>query len=135
MAFSFEDISINTIIGSDSFVSGNIKINGFVRVDGDIDGKIEASGNVIIGNKARVRGNISASSIVVGGIVEGDISAPNGIKLLSNSIVLGDIYTKSLLIEENVIFNGHCICLSNQEQFETRTKSYIEQKEIQEKVI
>ena len=69
MAFSFEDISINTIIGSDSFVSGNIKINGFVRVDGDIDGKIEASGNVIIGNKARVRGNISASSIVVGGIV------------------------------------------------------------------
>ena len=117
MAFSFEDISINTIIGSDSFVSGNIKINGFVRVDGDIDGKIEASGNVIIGNKARVRGNISASSIVVGGIVE------------------GDIYTKSLLIEENVIFNGHCICLSNQEQFETQTKSYIEQKEIQEKVI
>ena len=135
MALKLDDISLNTIIGNGSAISGDIKINGFVRVDGDIDGKIEASGNVIIGNKARVRGNISASSIVVGGIVEGDISAPNGIKLLSNSIVLGDIYTKSLLIEENVIFNGHCICLSNQEQFETQTKSYIEQKEIQEKVI
>ena len=69
MAFTSDDISINTLIGPGSFVSGDIKINGFIRIDGDIKGKIESSGNIIIGERAKIQGNITASSIVVGGIV------------------------------------------------------------------
>ena len=30
MAFTSDDISINTLIGPGSFVSGDIKINGFI---------------------------------------------------------------------------------------------------------
>ena len=96
MAFTSDDISINTLIGPGSFVSGNIKINGFIRVDGDINGKIETSSNVIIGDKARIKGDINAKSIVIGGIVLGDVTAPKGIKLLSNSIVVGNLITQSL---------------------------------------
>ena len=108
MAFSIEDISINTLIGPGSFVSGDVKINGFIRVDGDIDGKIETSSNVIIGEKARIRGNIDAASVVIGGIVIGDITAPKGIKLLSNSVLIGNVTTKSIQIEENVVFQKLC---------------------------
>lgn len=135
MAFTSDDITINTLIGPGSFVSGDVKINGFIRVDGDIDGKIETSSNVIIGDKARIRGNINASSIVVGGIVIGDITAPRGIKLLSNSVVIGDVITKRLQIEENVIFNGHCISLGNDEEFEASTRRFLDQQAIRSKVI
>lgn len=135
MAFTFDDISINTIIGSGSFISGDVKINGFIRVDGDVDGKIETQSNIIVGEKARIRGNISASSIIVGGIVIGDILAPKGIKLLSNSTVIGDIATNNLQIEEDVLFNGHCIALKNEQEFSQSSKNYSEQKEIQSKVI
>ena len=135
MAFTFDEISINTIIGSGSFISGDVKINGFIRVDGDVDGKIETQSNIIVGEKARIRGNISASSIIVGGIVIGDILAPKGIKLLSNSTVLGDIATNNLQIEKDVLFNGHCIALKDEQEFSQSSKNYSEQKEIQSKVI
>ena len=49
MALRIDDISINTIIGHGSAISGDIKVNGFVRIDGDIDGNLETDGNVIIG--------------------------------------------------------------------------------------
>ena len=135
MAFTSDDISINTLIGPGSFVSGDIKINGFIRIDGDIKGKIESSSNIIIGERAKIQGNITASSIVVGGIVLGDITAPKGIKLLSNSAVIGDIMTKSLQIEEDVIFNGHCISLSNEEEFQASSRQYLDQQAIRSKVI
>ena len=117
MAFLADDISINTIIGLGSAVSGDVHANGFIRVDGDIDGNLESTGNIIVGDKARINGSITALSIVIGGIVLGDIYAPNGIKLLSSSAVIGNITTKNLEIEENVIFHGHCIALKNDEEF------------------
>lgn len=135
MAFLTDDISINTIIGAGSAVSGDIKANGFIRVDGDIDGNLDSTGNVIVGNKARINGNINALSSVVGGIVVGDIYAPNGIKLLSSSAVIGDIYTKNLEIEENVIFHGHCIALKGEEEFEKASQLYSQELSIKSKAI
>ena len=135
MAFTSDDISINTLIGPGSFVSGDIKINGFIRIDGDIKGKIESSSNIIIGERAKIQGNITASSIVVGGIVLGDITATKGIKLLSTSVVIGDIITKSIQIEDDAIFNGHCISLSIEEEFKASSRQYLDQQAIRSKVI
>ena len=135
MAFTSDDISINTLIGPGSFVSGDIKINGFIRIDGDIKGKIESSSNIIIGERAKIQGNITASSIVVGGIVLGDITAPKGIKLLSTSVVIGDIITKSIQTEDDAIFNGHCISLSIEEEFKASSRQYLDQQAIRSKVI
>ena len=135
MAFLTDDISINTIIGAGSAVSGDVRANGFIRVDGDIDGNLDSTGNIIIGNNARINGNINALSTVVGGIVIGDIYAPNGIKLLSSSAVIGNICTKNLEIEENVIFHGHCIALRNEEEFAEETKLFSEELSIKSKAI
>ncbi|MCR5172845.1 MAG: polymer-forming cytoskeletal protein [Treponema sp.] len=135
MAFTQDDISINTLIGQGSFVSGDVKINGFIRVDGDVDGNIQTQSNVIIGDKSRVRGNINAASCIIGGIVTGDVTAPKGIKLLSGSVLIGDIVTKSLQIEENVIFNGHCISLKNEEEFNNESKKFMDAQVIRSRVI
>lgn len=118
MAIFNDNISINSILGAGSFIKGDVRINGFARIDGDIDGDIEAAGNVIIGENARIRGNIKAKSItVIGGIVLGDIVAPDFIKLLSSSVVIGDLQTKKLVSEENVVLHGRCISLSDSKEF------------------
>ena len=65
MALRVDDISINTIIGKGSAISGNMKVNGFIRVDGDIDGSLETDGNVIVGENARIRGDLTAKSVIV----------------------------------------------------------------------
>ena len=69
MALRVDDISINTIIGKGSAISGNLKVNGFIRIDGDIDGNLETDGNVIVGELARIRGNLTAKAVIIGGIV------------------------------------------------------------------
>ena len=90
MALKIDDISINTIIGKGSSIKGDMHINGFVRLDGDIDGSLETDGNVIVGDNARIKGNVKAKSVIVGGIVVGNIIAQENVKLLSEAAVLGD---------------------------------------------
>ena len=80
MAFLTDNISVKTIIGLGSAISGDIHADGFIRVEGDVDGNLEATGHVDIGREARINGNITAQSVVLGGIVLGDIYAPDGIK-------------------------------------------------------
>ena len=133
MALRTDDISINTLIGNGSFVSGNLKVNGFMRVEGDIDGNLDTDGAVIISEKARIRGNITAKSVIVGGIVFGDISAREGVKLLSSSAVVGNILTRKVRMEDKVVFHGHCISIWNEERFDKEVNAFLEEKAILDK--
>lgn len=133
MAFRSDDISINTLIGNGSFVHGNIHVNGFIRVDGDIDGNLETDGAVILSERARLKGNLNAKTAIVGGIVLGDIIAKEGVKLLSSSAVIGNIFTKKIQMEDKVIFHGHCISISDDSRFEEETDKYLQEQAIIEK--
>ncbi len=116
--FNSEDVSINNVLSAGSSVKGDMKISGFMRIDGDLDGDLETTGAVIIGAKARVRGNITARSITVSGVVLGDITAPDAVHLLSSSTVIGDVQTHRFRADENVVFHGHCISIVDTENYE-----------------
>lgn len=133
MALRIDDISINTVIGKGSEIRGNIKVNGVVRIDGDIDGNLETDGNVIIGENARIRGNINAKSIIVGGIILGNIFANESVKVLANSIVIGDILSHKVQIEDDALVNGKCISIRNEENYTMATSKYLQSKAIIEK--
>lgn len=135
MALRFDDISINTLIGNGSFVRGDLKVNGFIRIDGDIAGNLETDGAVIISEKARILGNVTAKSIIVGGIIIGDITAKEGIKLLSSSAVIGNIMSRRVQMEDKVIFHGHCISIENEENYEKSSESFLRAKAIREKAV
>jgi len=135
MALRFDDISINTLIGNGSFVRGDLKVNGFIRIDGDIAGNLETDGAVIISEKARILGNVTAKSIIVGGIIIGDITAKEGIKLLSSSAVIGNIMSRRVQMEDKVIFHGHCISIENEEKYEKSSESFLQAKAIREKAV
>ncbi|MDD7014323.1 MAG: polymer-forming cytoskeletal protein [Spirochaetales bacterium] len=133
MAIFNDDISINSLIGHGSFIKGDIKINGFTRIDGDLDGNLETHGNVIIGEKARINGNITARSITVGGVVKGNIIAPESVHLLSTSTVIGDIQTHRLRAEEDVVIHGHCISLSDETAYSNSVSEWQNQQAITSK--
>lgn len=135
MNFRTDDISINTFIGPGSAISGDIRGNGFVRIDGDIDGNFETSGSVIIGEKARIHGNVTAKVAIIGGIVLGDVSAHDSVKLLSTSTVIGDIATCHLQVDDKVIIHGHCIALSDEAAFEEKSTEYANAKAVRSRVI
>lgn len=135
MVFRADDISINTLVGNGSFIQGNLKVNGFIRIDGDIDGDIETDGAVIISERARLRGNLTAKSAIIGGIVLGNISAREGVKLLSSSAVIGNIITRKVQMEDKVIFHGYCISLDDEQKFEEQSRKFLQAKAIRDKAV
>ena len=133
MALRIDDISLNTIIGNGSAISGDIHVNGFVRIDGDIDGNLDTDGNVIISDNARIRGNITAKGVVVGGIIVGSISAVKSVRLMNDSVVIGDILTHEVQIDERATFHGHCISIKNDQEFKSESEKFLQSKAIKEK--
>jgi cytoskeletal protein CcmA (bactofilin family) len=101
-----EDFSINTIIGPNTSVSGDIETGGFTRVDGSIRGDVTARGRVVIGEKARMKSNVSGTSITVGGVVCGNVIASEQLIILSTALILGDIITRRIQADEGCLIHG-----------------------------
>ena len=135
MALRTDDISINTIIGKGSAISGNMKVNGFIRIDGDIDGSLETDGNVIVGEHARIRGDLTAKSVIIGGIIKGNIKATESVKILSDAAVIGDVLSHKVQIDGSAIIHGHCISIKYDTEYSRASGEYLQSKAIKEKVI
>lgn len=103
------NVRINSIIGSDMIVEGNIRAKETVRVEGSVTGNVETEGALIISATGKVTGNIKGSSIVVGGVLEGDLVSSGKTELISTGKVIGNMNTKSLIVDENAVFHGQCI--------------------------
>lgn len=130
-----DDISINTFIGPGSAISGDIRGNGFVRIDGDIDGNFDTNGSVIIGEKARIRGNVTANIAIIGGTILGNVHAQESVQLLATSVVIGDVITKHLQVADKVVLHGHCISISEDSKFNSEKDKYLDEKSVKSKVI
>ena len=98
-----------TIIGPTTSIHGDIKADGTLRVDGLVEGTIEAAGNVIIGPSGRVTASIAGQNVLIAGAVRGNIMAAQRLEIVATGKVWGDITVRALLIEEGGLFRGQSI--------------------------
>jgi len=103
---SKEDFSINTIIGPGTSVFGDVESGGFTRVDGNVKGDVKAKGRLIVGERARMKSNISATSVTVGGVVFGNVIASERLIVLSTGLVMGDIITRRIQADAGCLIHG-----------------------------
>lgn len=99
----------NSTIGENSYFSGRFFINGGLRIDGKFEGKSLQAESLYIGATGRVKTNITATSVIVEGIIIGNITARNRVMLLPTARILGDISTPELIIQNGVILEGRCM--------------------------
>jgi cytoskeletal protein CcmA (bactofilin family) len=97
---------INSIIGEGTCFNGEFDLNGLLRIDGDFCGTVRTDGKVLIGKNGRAECTVYAGTVVIGGIVRGNIFANEKVVILSTGIVLGNIHCPRFIVEEGVIFNG-----------------------------
>jgi len=102
------DTQAQTLLGKGSRVEGKLTFDGSVRVDGQVDGEIDAQESVLIGESAVVSAQIRANTIVIKGEVSGDVTARKRVELRAPAKLIGNISTPSLMIQEGVVFEGHC---------------------------
>ena len=99
---------MNTIIGKDTHINGTVKVEGSLRIDGSVTGKIICSECVTIGASGIVDAEIEAASAIVAGKLKGNIVTTETIELQAKCEMEGDLKTKSLVIEQGAIFCGAC---------------------------
>jgi cytoskeletal protein CcmA (bactofilin family) len=103
-----DDAFINSIIGEGTKFKGEFDLNGLLRIDGDFTGVIRTKGKVLVGRNGRAECTLNAGTVVVGGVLRGEIISTEKVIILSTGLVIGNITTPRLIIEEGVIFNGSC---------------------------
>ena len=105
-------------------IQGNIAIRGKLTISGTINGDSKAgeifadsakitgevcsSGSVKIGQASVILGNVSGTSAVIAGAVKGDIDVHGPVILDTSAIVMGDIKSKSVQINNGAVIEGHC---------------------------
>jgi len=100
------DFSINTIVGPGTSILGDIETGGFTRVDGNLMGDLKAKGRIIIGERARMKSNVSGTAITVGGVVFGNVLASERLTVLATGLVMGDIITRRIEANEGCLIHG-----------------------------
>lgn len=100
---------INSIVGEGTEFRGDLKLNGLLRIDGDFTGSITTDGKILVGKNGRAECTIKAGTVVVGGIVRGNITSTEKVIVLSTGMVIGNISTPRLIVEEGVVLNGNCV--------------------------
>jgi cytoskeletal protein CcmA (bactofilin family) len=99
---------VSAYLGKGSRVTGKLVFEGTVRVDGQVEGEIAAQDTLIVGESAILNAQISGSSIIITGKVTGDITARKRVEIRAPGKLFGNVTTPSLIIQEGVVFEGHC---------------------------
>lgn len=107
------DSQVPNLIASGTSIVGDINSEGDFRIEGNIDGKINAKGRIVIGESGKVEGEITCSDAEIRGSVKGKLNVLNLTTLKSSAIFNGDVTTKKISIEPGAEFTGTCN-MSNQ---------------------
>jgi cytoskeletal protein CcmA (bactofilin family) len=107
--------NITTTLGKETNFSGVLKFRESLKIEGKFDGEIESPGFLYIENGAVVKANIKVGSVVVGGVVRGNIEASERLEMLATGKVFGNIRTAKLNIADGVVFEGKCEMIKNPE--------------------
>ena len=105
-------------------ITGNIKCLGKLNITGEINGdsdaaevyaesaritgEIKSKGSVKVGQSTVIVGNIYGSSAVIAGAVKGDIDVHGPVVLDTTAIVMGNIKSQSVQINNGAVIEGMC---------------------------
>jgi cytoskeletal protein CcmA (bactofilin family) len=110
---------IDTLIGSETRIEGNIYFSGGLRVDGVIKGDVKEDpselGTIVLSEHGQVEGAVVASRIMLNGKVVGPVHAKDYVELQPKARVTGDVYYKVIEMHTGAVIEGNLIYQGDQE--------------------
>lgn len=97
---------VNAMLGRGSVFEGKLAFEGTVHIDGTFTGEIHSKDTLIIGDGAKVEGDIDVGTLVIHGEVTGHLRARQVLELQSTARVRGTVLTPSLIVSRGAIFEG-----------------------------
>ena len=95
------------LIGKSVVIKGDLSGSEDLYIDGKVDGTIELRGNnLTIGPNGQVKASVIAKGVTIAGNLEGNINATDRLELRKTAVVLGDVATQRVSIEEGAYIKG-----------------------------
>ena len=99
---------IDTLVGPDTVVKGDVRSAGGLRLDGQLEGRVDVGEAFLSGPRSFLRGDLDCRSAVIAGRVEGNVLCRETVELQTGAHVKGDVRCAGLVIQRGSFFDGNC---------------------------
>jgi cytoskeletal protein CcmA (bactofilin family) len=104
---------VDTLVGSNSRVNGDLHFEGGCHIDGTVKGSISAdpdsSSALSISEDGGVEGGVAVPYVVLHGIVRGDVYASQRVELGPTARVIGNVYYNLIEMAIGAEINGKLV--------------------------
>ena len=94
-------------------MEGTLQVKGTFRVDGNVKGNIISEQTLVLGENAKVEGQIEGNRVVIAGRYDGVIFAKGRVEIQAKGVVTGEVHSPCLVIDPGGIFDGRCHMLTS----------------------
>ncbi|MCB1604903.1 MAG: polymer-forming cytoskeletal protein [Gammaproteobacteria bacterium] len=111
-ASSKSSSKLDTLLGKNTQINGDINFNGILHLDGFITGSVKGSQTddlLTISESGTIEGKIEVANVVVNGKIKGDIIATGKIEIAAKADIQGNIYYQNIEMEAGSKINGQLI--------------------------
>lgn len=99
--------TIDTLIGAQTRIEGNLAFQGGLRIDGHVRGDVIATGDgpslLVIGEQARVEGAVVVGHLIVNGVLEGVASVAGAVEIQPKARVAGELRYQAIEIHRGAV--------------------------------
>jgi cytoskeletal protein CcmA (bactofilin family) len=112
MANNNQTQNLDTIIGQNTTVKGDLVFSGMMHLMGTVEGSINStsdSDTLIISDSGQLNGTLKTGNLNINGTVEGDITVSGKMEVAANARINGNIYYVNIEMETGSQINGKLI--------------------------
>jgi cytoskeletal protein CcmA (bactofilin family) len=106
------EAGIDTLVGPETSIIGDVQFSGGLHVDGRVDGSIvsKGAGLLVVSDQGRVTGSIEVATVIVDGTVDGDIVSSERVELREHARVNGSIRYGTIQMALGARVDGELAC-------------------------
>ena len=118
---------IDTLIGQGVEVTGDVKFEGGLHLDGTIKGNVSTADSVegavlVISERGRVEGDVHVAYAVINGEVSGNVYASEKLELSANARISGNVEYNLLEMVSGAEINGQMLHNVAPKKFQEKKK-------------
>ena len=104
---------VDTLVGSNTRVNGDLNFDGGCHVDGTVKGNVtadpESSSALSVSEDGTIEGGVTVPYVVLHGIVRGDVCASQRVELGPTARVIGNVYYNLIEMAIGAEINGKLV--------------------------
>ena len=110
---SSSSTAVETLIGRQTEILGDIRFSGGLHVDGKVKGNVstqaDGSGALWVSESGVIEGDVAVTTVVLNGSVTGDVHATERLTLAAKARIVGNVHYKLLQMEPGAVVNGQLL--------------------------